>query len=482
MVSLRTSAATGIRYQVVLKISTVLLNQVATIVLARLLLPEDFGIVGIAAIIVGFLAGIADFGLSAALVQGGWEAAPDYQTGATLRFILGLIATVGVLGVAPLLALLYSQPVLFWITWALSPLILLNFLGFVSRVSLTRELRFKQAVTPDIIGRLTSSAVAIMAAFIGLSYWSLVIAPVVGAVVGAIGLYVVRPWNLTLVFDRVVARKLLRFGGAVLASNLLLFVYTNIGVLALATVGLAEVGYFAMAYSWAVAIPLSIHSTLDNAMFPVYATIGQDRERLQRAYLKTLRYLLWFLMPVSILLSAISFQFVSVLLGAAWLPAVAELQLLALAGSLLVFAFSYQSVAVAGGNVRDNLSISATAGLLMVLLGPIAAVTWGGLGLSWAFLAIGVIVTLLVNQKTIQGLKVEPAAMMKIWSPPLVSSAVMYALVFLLAPTLAPSVLSLVSLTGLGALVYVLGMTILVRNQFFETVKEGFSTMLFLRG
>lgn len=472
MVSLRRAAASGIRYQVLLKISTVLLNQIATIVLARLLLPEDFGLVGVATIAIGIVSGVADFGLGAALIQGGTRELPDYETGATLRFLLASAATVATIGLAPIISWAYGGPALLWVVWALSPLVLLNFLGFAARVSLTRELEFRKAVTPDILGRLTSSAVAIAAAFAGLSYWSLVVGPLTGAIVGAVGLYVVRPWRLSFRVDRPVAKRLLRFGATVLAANLLAIVFTSIGMLALATFGFEDLGFFSVAYAWAVAIPVSFYNTLDNVVFPIYAAATSDPPRLRRAYLATLRATVWFLVPLGFVLSAAAYPIVVVLLGSVWIPSVQSLEILALAGWILVPAYSFQSLATASGRPRENLFLSALAAVLMVGIGPFAVVFWRGVGLSLAFLAISIVLVATAAVRAVRLGYVDVPSYASVWSPALFSGIVMYLLVFELASILEPSIFALAVLLGAGIVGYFVPMQILTSKRFFSELKS----------
>lgn len=460
------------RYQLVLKVSTVLMNQIATIVLARLLLPDDFGLVGLAVIIVGFLAGLADFGIGSALIQGKWVGRPDYETGATLRFILASIATVGTIGIAVPLAWYYNEPDLALVIWALSPLIYLNFLGFVSRVSLTRELKFRGAVLPDTIGRLTSSVTAIAAAFLGMSFWSLVVGPLVGSVVGAVGLYLVRPWKPSFIFNRPVVRRLISTGGTVLASNLLSMGFASLGMLFLATIGLTELGFFSLAYAWAVAIPLSVSNTLDNVAFPVYSAMAGEPVRLRKAYFSTLRYVLWFLLPIGFLVASAHTHIIVVLVGPTWLPASESLRLLAFAGWLLVLAFSYQTFTIAAGRAPEALSVSIIAFVLMATLGPAAAVVAGGTGLALSFLLIGLVLVVFASWRLLSTWQAERSELLDAWLPPLVGASLMYALVSIVSHFLAPTLGSLALIGVLGVASYIPAMEYLTHRRFLAELRR----------
>lgn len=475
---LREAAFVGFRLQLYLKVFSVALHQVGSVVLAIILTPSDFAIVGLAMVFVGICAGVADFGLGSALIQRQSESDEALRTGATLRFAMAFCLVLGLAAMAPLIASIYAQPGIRAIIWLLSLLLILNFAGFMARVSLTKALKFRQVFVPEIAGSAATSISSIALALAGFSYWSLVAGYLVGALTNAAILYAINPWKPGWHLNRQIARELLRFGSPIVAGSILLLIFQNVGVAALGIFRFNDLGFYLYASSWAVAIPLGLHTSVDNVMFPVYSAMKLDRARIRRAYLMTMKQVVRAIAPGEAFLIVASPTFVVGLVGTKWSAAIPMLTVLGAGGFLYTLSLPYLSVAVSLGRPREVALFNAIGAAVMVPLGTALSFYYGGFGLSWAFALTSAVMFAwaLLSAHKVLGDLVRTTT--RLFAEPIVSALALSVPVGLLQLALPPSLTSL-ALEGITALaVYASAMVLLTKGQFVIETREVITAFL----
>lgn len=353
-------------------------------ILARMLLPADFGLVAMALIAIDFLDRFREMGFSSALIyhKGDIRKAAD-TTFVTLMAIGAALFSAAFLA-APSVAAFYRTVELTGVMRALSLTILISALGQVQMSLLAKNLAFRERLLPDIVPTVAYGVVAALLALMGLGIWSLVIGRIVNAVLMAVLAWVVLPWwRPRLRFDRQVARELFDYGKHIVGSSLLIFLITNLDSTFIGRVlGAEPLGYYGFAYKMANMPATHISSIVGQVLFPVYSQIQDDIETLRRAFLRTLHYVSALSIPVAVGTITFAGPFIYTLYGERWAPAIVPLQLLGIYGLLRSVAVNMGSVFKAGG--KPNWLTYIAVGRLSVmgiLLYP-AAKYYGIVGVS----------------------------------------------------------------------------------------------------
>ena len=384
---LRAAAFEGLRFQLYFRIFNIVLYQVSSIFLAILLLPVDFALVGLAMIFVGFALIVCDMGIGPALIQRRTDDGRTLRTGMALRLMVSLTLTAALCLLAPAIAGFYGEPRLIAVLWAMAPLLLLNFVAFPARISLTKSLSFRRVFLPDAVGSGAAAVLSLGFALAGFSFWSLIFGQLIGSAIGAILLFLASPWRPMWGLDRALVFQLLRFGLPVMLASVLFYLFQNTGIALLARSNFVDVGYFLFAFTWSISIFLGLQVSIDNVLFPVMSAMNHDQGRVGKAFLGYLRYLAWTIIPLSSFLAATAPTFVLSIVGAKWSLAIPILQVLAPAGAMLALSLAYHSSALALGRSKEVFyyNVIGVSSLLPIATAFIAVA--GSIGLAWTFLA-----------------------------------------------------------------------------------------------
>jgi PST family polysaccharide transporter len=324
------------------------LQLVSTVVLARLLVPADFGLVAMVTAIVGVAELVREFGLSGAIVrlreidEGMWAALYRFS------FLLGLATMALTAAIAPLIAALYGEPRLVALTFALAPIVLLNSIAMPLQARLQRELRFGLIALSDALSMAVGVVGAIVAAALGAGVWSLVLLTGLSSLYRLVAmLAAVRP-NVRAARPMRELLPVLSVGGSIFGVQLLNYAARNLdNVLIGRALGPAVLGVYSRAYGLLM-LPISqLNGPLARVGLPVLSRL-QDDEVAYRRYVRTAMLVVGYAaIPTFALAAAVSGPLVALLLGPQWDAAAPIFALLAIAG-----------VAQALGNVSGWLYIS----------------------------------------------------------------------------------------------------------------------------
>ncbi len=469
---LRKAAFAGFRFQLYLKVFSVASHQLGSLVLAVLLAPRDFAIVGLATVFVGFSSSLADFGLGSAVIQRSGSSATAISTGATLRLLLAIIGILSLAIAAPWIAGLYNAGELTGVIWALSLLLVLSFAGFASRVALTKSLSFKQVFMPEVAGGAVTTFSSIGLAFLGWSYWSLVVGSLLGASVNVLWLYLLSPWELGLHLDRRVASELLRFGLPLVVAGLLASLFGAFGVAVLGIINFSDLGFYLFAFTWGVSVPLGIHTSVDNVMFPVYSAMQMDKNRIRTAFLTTSEQLARVVILMGVFFSVAAPTFIISLVGQKWMSSVPMLRVLGGAGTVLVLSAAYQSLAVSLGHPRE-ITLYNAVGLVIVIPLTLALVPpLGGFGVSLSILGAAAALIVWASSRAERLLHGVLRPLLRIYAVPTVSSIGAGIAVWVLVSVLPVSLFALGVELAVAAIAYIALMEILTGGRFLRQTRE----------
>lgn len=309
-----------------------LLVFVATLVLARILVPEDFALVALALAILTFL-DISDLGIGAAIV---WLDREEAQRDASAVFTLHLIGATILVAVinlaAPLVGTFADDPRAVTVVRLLSLNVLVAAVGYTHENLLRRELDFRRRFWPDITGGTLKGVASVALAVAGAGVWSLVAGQLLGTVARAIALWVVVPFRPRFDLGRGGrAGRLVRFGAPLALGSVLYQIVLNVDYVVIANVlGLTALGYYVIAFR----IPqLVLHGpliTLSSVIFPYYSRARELEGDVLTRYLGTLRVTALVAAPIAAVVAGLSGPLILVLFGPKWEPAVAVMPPLAL--------------------------------------------------------------------------------------------------------------------------------------------------------
>lgn len=293
-----------------------------TIVLARLLKPEAFGLVAMVAVVLTFLETFKDLGLSAATVQ---REAITHREVSTLFWVnagLGFVAALSMIPLAPLLSWFYGEPELFNITLALGVGFALSGLSTQHLALLRRQMRFSVLASIQMGAEIIGMAAALIAAYEGAGYWALILQRIVWAACMALGGWIFCRWRPGFPGRLSEVRSLLGFGGYVTGSNLAsLFVRNMDQVLIGWYWGATPLGLYDRAYKILLLPINNLNAPLFSVAMPALSRLVGEPARYRRTYLGMVEKLSMVTMPCAALLIAAPDLVVRLLFGPQWVAA-----------------------------------------------------------------------------------------------------------------------------------------------------------------
>src|SRR6266436_60139 len=306
-------------------------------VLARLLDPKDFGLVGMVTAFTGVLTLFRDFGLSSATVQRVEVTEEQISTLFWINSLVGAILWLLLVAVSPLVAAFYREPRLLLVTIVLAVGFFFNAVGVQHSAMLQRQMRFTALAIIDFVSLLSGVIVAIAMALHGFKYWSLVALSTVSPLVTSISLWLVTGWIPGAPRRRVGLHSMMRFGGTITLNGLVVYVAYNLEKVLLGRFWGAEtVGIYGRAYQL-INIPTdNLNSAVGEVAFSVLARVQNDVDRLRSYFLKGYSLVLALTVPVTIACALFGDDLISVLLGPKWKAAIPIFRLLA--PTILMFA------------------------------------------------------------------------------------------------------------------------------------------------
>ena len=432
----------------------------ATLVLARILTPSDFGLVALAGVAIGFLALLSDLGLGGSLVVR--KHLDDRAAGTilTLMLLMGALTTALIAAAAPVVAAIFDEPRLAPVLAILGIGVVLSAPAWFYSTVLQRELEFKRRFRCQLAQSLTFAIVSVSTAAAGAGYWSLVAGHLAGTMVFVIALGAAAPYRVRPTLEWVAAKEALKEGRGFLAQSGLAFFESNTDSLSVGGfLGSAQLGFYSMAYRvgelpyWAVTEPVA------TVTFPGFARMRHRGESVAASFLSVLSLVALVACPMGVLLSATANVFTLTLFGSEWLPMAGVLAILGIWGTLnhveASIGWLMNSVDRAGLNAgisAGTLPVFIVATVLAASLGSIETVAW----VMLAHVAVSLMIRMVAADRI---LSVPLGDQWRAIRPVLLGSAAAWAVARALADALtwaAPITLGAALVAGAGSYVAVI--------------------------
>ena len=448
--------AIGAAWMLALKLAIKLIGFVSTIILARILLPEDFGLI---AIIMAFFALIeifGGFGFDTVLIQKRDAVRGHYDTAWSFNVGFGVVACLFSFVGAGWVAEFYGDPRILDVMRVLGLLFFIGGLQNIGVVQFRKELTFEQEFTFQLIPKIASFFVTIILAFALKSYWALVWGSLVWRLFVVLFSYYVHPFRPRIDFSE--WRQLFGFSKWLMINNFLFFMNNRSPEMVVGKIISPQAaGLFAIANEISALPTSEMVGNINTATYPGYCKVAADLAELKRMYVSVMGVVAFLVLPAGLGLSAVSEILVPVVLGDKWLGAVSLMALLSVSGSLIALNTNtgFLFLAMARPKITTAMSFLRVLVLLpsMVYFGSLYGLT--GVASAVLLTAVAVFLSFLVLIRMELG--IFWGQILGIYVRPLFGSLVMFFSIEHMTPVLVGSiwiVFSLFALCVLGAMVY----------------------------
>ena len=362
------------------------------IILARILVPEDFGLVAVAYLALDSLQLFSELGFTSALIyrkdrikEASWSVFYLVLAGGLVTTIIGIAA-------APTIAWFFKDPRVTPLLRVLSATMLLSAFGQVPLALLAREMDFKKRVTPIVVPSLGNGLVSIICALSGQGVWSLVAGRVTHSLLTSILAYVVSDWRPRWTLDQGLIREMFDYGKHIVGSQLLVFAITNVDDTFVGRIlDKASLGAYGLAYNLSNLPATQITRIVGQVMFPAFSRIQDDADAMKRIFLETMGYIALLSIPISLATIMFAGDFVYTLYGEKWAAAIVPLQWLGIYGLIRSIAANMGNIFKASGNTKWLTYIALWRLITMLLFLYPATKYYGIVGVSMLSAVVAVV-------------------------------------------------------------------------------------------
>lgn len=474
MAELKASVLSGLKWSSGAKLATQLINWAITIIVIRILLPEDYGLMAMAALIISFCILLNEMGLGAAIIQ-----TKDLNE-RLLKQAFGLILLINAALLVILLTLsgpisnIFNEPRLTTIIQVLALQFPIQTLFVIPNSLLTRDMNFKAISIVGVISEICAGICTFAMAWSGYGVWSLIIGSLVRALVQTVGINIAKPFLVWPTFNLKGFSKTAKFGGHVSLQGILWYFYSQSDIFIIGKMlGKTTLGYYSVAMHIATLPLQKIANILNQIALPAFSKIQGNPALVRKYTLKSIRILGLFAFPAFWGISSIAPELTQVFLGDKWLLAIVPVQLLTLTVPLRTISLSLIPTINGIGRPDMNTKIFVAACIIMPTAFLIG-VRWGLLGVcySWIISYSLWYVYMLKQLLPIIGLSMK-SFLLSIIKPAIIS-VTMYSVIYftrIVMETLPVSNwITLIILILIGGITYTGGIYIFCNNEFKEVI------------
>lgn len=344
-----------------------ILNLVTISILARLLVPEHFGVVSLATLTMDYLSVINDLGLSAALIQKRERIDESASIAFILNVIAGAILTLIIFLIAPYAALFFKEPQVTSVLQFLGLTFIITALGSVQNVLLQRELNFRKKIIPEIGSTVIKAIISISLAFAGFGVWALVFGQLAGVAFSSLLLWIIVPWRPKFFWDSNIVKDMLKYGLSIMGNNAMSiwedsFDYFVIGLIYTPT----ALGVYTLAYKLPQTLVLNILWIMTAVLFPAFSSLQNQIDALKESFLTVMRYVELLVTPICLGMIIAADPLIRIAFGEQWLDAIPILRVLSLYVWVVSIGFHVGDVYKAIG--RPDILIKTSIPMFIVRL------------------------------------------------------------------------------------------------------------------
>lgn len=400
--SVLSKSAKGSAYNIGVTAITILLGFTRSVLLMRLLSPDQFGVVALALFFTTFLSPFSVIGIDSAIIQKKDASKETYSTHFILRLVLGIAVLGFGLLAAPILRQFYS-PITVDVLIALLGINLLQATYSTPNAIIRREMRFGTMAVLNLAASISMTITAPLLAYLGAGLWSLVAEQAIGPVVRWVGFWVIlRPWKLSFAFNPDEARSALKFGSRVLSSNTLGILLDRFDDFWTGTtLGATALGFYSRAYEIAQYPERVLATPITNVFYSTYANLQDDQTELSKAFFRSSSFLIRAGFWIGIVLAITAPEVTLILFGQTWLPIVPifRLMLIYIILDPLYANLSYLIVGVGHPEILTKVRVMQVLlfGILVITLARIRGTQ--GVAIAANFMILSGTVVLIIQSR-----------------------------------------------------------------------------------
>lgn len=333
--SLKQLTVTGLLWSSIDNLASQGINLIVGIILARILDPKEFGLIGMLTIFIAVSQCFIDSGFTNALIRKKDCTQTDYSTVFFFNLATGIVFLMVLFVFAPVISKFFKEPELKAIIQVLALGLVIDSLTIIQRTIITKRIDFKLMTRISIIASIGSGIFAILLAYKGFGVWSLVAMALSRQILYSFFLWLWNQWRPTLIFSMSSFRELFYFGSKLLGSSLIDTIYRNVYFLIIGKYFSAlELGYYTRAYQFQSLPSQNVNNIVSRVTYPILAQIQDSPEELKAAYKKMIKSTMLLTFVLMLGLAAVAEPMVISLVGEKWRPSIIYLQMLCFSGML----------------------------------------------------------------------------------------------------------------------------------------------------
>jgi PST family polysaccharide transporter len=376
---------TGVAWTGLTQVAGQMAYLVISVVLTRLLSPQDFGLVAMVLVFTGFATVFTDLGFGASLVQK-FDLNQHHKNAVFwISVAAGALVTLVVAAAAPYIASFYNVPALQPLTVAISLIFFINAFATVKVALLQKAMDFRKLAAAQLSGTVLSGIVAIYLAFRGFGVWSIVVMYVANAIVYVATLWIITPWRPDFSMRWGALKDLSKFSRNLLGFSAFNY-WTRNGdnLLVGRYAGSAALGIYARSYTILLLPVAQVSGVIANVMFPALSAIQKDVERVRDVYLKSISVISLVTFPLTLGLLVVSRSFILALFGDKWAGMIPILQVFCLLGALQSIGTTVGWIYQSQGRTDLMFRVGLISGSVFIV-SFIAGLRWGAIGVAVAY-------------------------------------------------------------------------------------------------
>ncbi len=335
MNSLKQKTINGLTWSLIDNISRYGIQFIAGIILARLLTPKEFGLIGMIAIFIAISSSFVNSGFTQAIIRKRDATQTDYSTIFYFNITTSIIFYFVLFFASAAISNFFKEPKLVLIVKLLGLTLIFDSFAIVQRAKLTKRINFKLQTRVSVIASISSGIIGIIMAYAGYGVWSLVVKLLARHALTSLFLWIWNKWKPTLEFSIKAFKEMFSFGYKLLLSGLLNTAYQNIYLLIIGKFFSAtELGYYTRADQFKKLPSQNITTVIQRVSYPVLSEMQNDIPKLKEAYRRLIKSTMLITFTLMLILAAVAKPLILTLIGEKWLPSVIYLQLLCFSGML----------------------------------------------------------------------------------------------------------------------------------------------------
>ena len=427
----------GVVWSFAEKFLTMLVQMVVSIIVARRLMPEDFGVMAILTFFTSVALTIVDSGFSQTLIRKREPSDSDYRSVFLFNVVVALLLYFVLWALAAPIARFYGHSVIRDVAPVLFLLLPINSLCVVQTVMFTREFRFKLLSNIVFFASLVSGVVAVAMAVAGCGIWALVAQRLLQMGIKAVAFWLIRRWRVRGGVSLSALREMAPFSLRLLATDLIASIYNNVAQLFVGKIySTASLGYYSQAQKLKDLAVISTVQSVQGVTYPALSKLSADEEKFSAGYERIVRLLSFVLFPAMLGLVAISSDMFMLLLGERWMPTVPYFRILALSGMVYPLAMVGYNVLKIKSDGRVVVRLEVVKRVVMTLVLCVTIPT-GIEAVAWGMTAMAFVEFLLNSGFALRLMSFGVVRLAKALLPSLLLSLVVYFGLEILNPHLA---------------------------------------------